>query len=282
MEAPEPTLFEVSRSGTLLRGRSEGEGSDVVLCHGLSANREYVVHGSRHLPRSGYRLHIYDARGHGMSDPSPGDEGYGYPIQIADLDAVIEEVTKGDPVVVGGHSMGCHTAVGWALENPSRLRALILIGPVFDSSSVPGSDDRWDGRASALETGGPDAFAEQVAGEFDGNPADRELVARIARKRIGEHHDTSAVARALREVPRSRPFESIEQLGELDVPTLVVGSRDELDPGHPLEVAEAWAGMIPGAELIVEEEGESPLAWQGGRLSRDIVSFLDRVSQEER
>lgn len=282
MGGPEPTPFEVSRSGILLRGRSEGEGPDVVLCHGLSANREYVVHGSRHLPRSAYRLHIYDARGHGASDPSPGEEGYGYPVQIADLDAVIGEVTEGGPLVVGGHSMGCHTAAGWALENPGRVRALILIGPVFGMTSAPVSEDRWEERATALERGGPDAFAEQVAGEFAGDRDDRELVARIARRRIGEHRNTSAVVEALRDVPRSRPFESIEQLRDLHVPALVVGSRDELDPGHPLAVAEAWAELIPGAELIVEDEGESPLAWQGGRLSRDIVSFLDRVSREER
>ena len=50
----------------------------------------------------------------------------------------------------------------------------------------------------------------------------------------------------------------------------MVADRDELDPGHPLAVGETYADAIPGARLVVEDEGESPIAWQGGRLSRVI------------
>ena len=62
------------------------------------------------------------------------------------------------------------------------------------------------------------------------------------------------------------------------MPVLVVASHDEFDPGHPREVAERWTEAIPGAELIGEEKGQSPLAWQGGMLSREIDSFLERHS----
>ena len=37
--------------------------------------------------------------------------------------------------------------------------------------------------------------------------------------------------------------------------------------------AEAIAGRLPDARLVSESEGESPLAWQGGRLSREIADF---------
>lgn len=278
----EPRDFEVQRPGIALRGTSEGVGPDLVLCHGLSATREYVVHGSRHLPRSGYRVSRFDARGHGSSEPAPRGDDYGYPSQVDDLDAVIDAVTDGTDLVVGGHSMGCHTAAAWALRNPDRTAALILIGPVFGLDSTIDSGGRWDTRADALEHGGPEAFAKCVAEEFNGEDADRELVARIALRRAREHRFPGAVADALRQVPRSRPFESIEQLGGISVPTLVVGSRDEIDSAHPLEVAEEWAERIPGSELIVEEGGDSPLAWQGGRLSREIASFLDRHLELER
>jgi hypothetical protein len=50
-----------------------------------------------------------------------------------------------------------------------------------------------------------------------------------------------------------------------------VASRDEADPEHPFALAEAYAAAIPGARLVSEEEGESPLAWQGGRLSAVIA-----------
>jgi pimeloyl-ACP methyl ester carboxylesterase len=57
------------------------------------------------------------------------------------------------------------------------------------------------------------------------------------------------------------------------MPVLVVASRDESDPGHPYAAAEAWAEALPDARLISEAAGESPLAWQGGKLSRAIAQF---------
>jgi hypothetical protein len=72
-------------------------------------------------------------------------------------------------------------------------------------------------------------------------------------------------------VPRSRPFGTLEDLDVIDAPTVVVADRDEPDPGHPLAVGEAYARAIPGARLVVEEEGRSPIAWQGAQLSRLIA-----------
>ena len=62
-------------------------------------------------------------------------------------------------------------------------------------------------------------------------------------------------------------------LERLDVPALVIASRDEADPGHPRAVGEEWAQRIPGARFLIEDEGESPLAWQGARLSKAIAAF---------
>ena len=61
------------------------------------------------------------------------------------------------------------------------------------------------------------------------------------------HEHPLAVADALQAVPRSRPFESLDELAALDVPTVVIASRDEADPGHPLAVGERYAETIPGA-----------------------------------
>jgi pimeloyl-ACP methyl ester carboxylesterase len=85
------------------------------------------------------------------------------------------------------------------------------------------------------------------------------------------------VADALSAVPRSRPFERIEDLGAIEVPTVVVADRDDADPGHPLAIGEAYAEAIPGAELRVEEEGKSPLAWQGSQLSNVIAEVAERA-----
>jgi len=84
------------------------------------------------------------------------------------------------------------------------------------------------------------------------------------------------VAQALREVPRSSPFDAISELELVDLPALVVASHDVADPGHPYAVAAAYAESLPRARLISEDEGSSPLAWQGGRLAREIASFCSQ------
>jgi 3-oxoadipate enol-lactonase len=93
------------------------------------------------------------------------------------------------------------------------------------------------------------------------------------RQRLAAHLHPEAVADALSAVPRSRPFESWSQLSAISAPTLVVGSRDEADRGHPLATARHYAEAIGGARLVVEEEGRSPIAWQGGQLSHLLLDF---------
>lgn len=228
-----------------------------------------MVHGSRHLPRRGYRLTTFDARGHGESDPA---DTYDYAGLALDLDRVVQDQAGPGPVIFGGHSMGCHTVARRALESPGAVSALILAGPVYMG---PGQEDqsRWDERADAI-TESPEAFADVVTqGLGEGV---RDTVWRIARDRARLHAHPEAVARALREIPRSSPFGSIDDLAAINVPALVVASRDESDPGHPYAVAEAWAETIPGAELVSEDPGQSPLVWQGGKLSRVIDDFLKR------
>jgi 3-oxoadipate enol-lactonase len=112
--------------------------------------------------------------------------------------------------------------------------------------------------------------------DLEVDPAWREPVLRITRERLALHRHPRALARAIREVTRSVPFEGIAELESLDLPALVVASHDQADPGHPYSVAEAWAGALPRGELISEEPGASPLAWQGGRLSRAIADFCVR------
>jgi len=177
--------------------------------------------------------------------------------------------------------MGAHTAVAYALEHPERLAALVVIGPVYRGLVSDEALLYWDGLAEALERDGADGFVAYI--DADGvDPAWRETILRITRERIALHKHPAALVEALREVPRSRPFESMDELEFLDLPTLVVASRDEADPGHPFAVAADYADRIPGAELVGEEPGESPLAWQGGKLSREIAGFLERGDVADR
>ena len=53
-------------------------------------------------------------------------------------------------------------------------------------------------------------------------------------------------------------------------------------PATRYAVAEEWTDRIPGARMISEGEGESPLAWQGGKLSREIAAFCEEPAVRER
>jgi 3-oxoadipate enol-lactonase len=254
----------------------------MVLLHGITATRRYVVHGSNALPRRGYEQITYDARGHGESDPAPPDGGYDYRELAADLGRVLEERSVERPVLVG-HSMGCHTAATYALDHADELVAAVFVGPVQLGLPAPEEIlEAWDGLADGLERGGVDGFMEVYEQQLGAAPSWHERVLGFTRERMERHRHPEAVARALREVPRSVPFDGMAELESLDIPTLVVASRDEADPGHPYAVAEAWAESLPGSTLVSEEPGKAPLAWQGGRLAREIVEFAERPEVSER
>ena len=266
----------------VLAGERDGEwaGQPIVLLHGLTATRRYVVMGSSVLPRGGMDVLAYDARGHGHSTPAP-DREYGYEHLAADLAAVVGEA-GGAPVILAGASMGAHTALRFTLEHPELVRGLALITPSFLPSrgSQEGQLDGWDRLARGLREGGVEGFVR--AYDLDGVPERwRGTVETVLRQRLSAHDHPEAVADALEVVPRSRPFESLSELGRIAVPTVVIASRDEADPGHPLAVGEAYTEAIPGAQLVVEPSEDpprSPIAWQGGQLSKVLLELAASAS----
>jgi pimeloyl-ACP methyl ester carboxylesterase len=272
---PKPVFMEIHRDdGLVLAGEAAGVGAPIVLAHGLTATRRNVVQGSRHLLGRGRRLIGYDARGHGGSSPAPAPDAYQYADLAGDLEAVLDSQGL-DRSAIAGSSMGAATAVRFALDRPERVDALILITPAYRGPGQLGPEAlaHWDGLAAALEAGDVEAF---VSGSgVDELPERWREPARLAtRQRIERHRHLDAVARALRVVPRSSAFADLSELERLDVPVLVVGTRDEADPGHPLATTEEYARRLPRGELLVEDPGDTPLAWQGARLSRAIGDFL--------
>lgn len=257
--------------GPALHVTDSGAGPPVVLLHGLTATHRYVVMGSHALERSGHRVIAHDARGHGAS--APGDV-YDYAALATDLLGLLDERGVGRAVLAGA-SMGAHTALRLALDHPGRVAGLVVITPA-SHPDAPTDLERWDALAGGLRRGGVDGF---VAAYGLGSVPEqwRETTERVLRQRLAAHAHPEAVADALEQVPRSTPF-AVSELDGLAVPTVVVADRDEADPGHPLWVGEDYARRIAGARLVVEDAGASPLAWQGGRLSKVIAELAAQAA----
>jgi pimeloyl-ACP methyl ester carboxylesterase len=265
----------VENDGVSLAVFAEGDGPAIALLHGLTATHRYVVMGSKALPRAGFRTVAYDARGHGQSSPAPS---YGYGALAADLGAVLDALEIDRAVLVGA-SMGAHTLLRFALEHPARVAGLVAVTPAFlpDAVDDPARDARWHALADGLREGGVEGFMAAY-GEPPVAPALQATVLEVVRQRLARHEHPEAVAEALDEVPFSRPFDSLDELAAIAVPTTVVASRDESDPEHPFGVGEAYAEVIPGARLVSEDSGRSPLAWQGGQLSKIVAAVAEAAA----
>jgi pimeloyl-ACP methyl ester carboxylesterase len=271
----------VSRAGVELAvwdtGVGEGEAVPVLLLHGLTATHRYVVMGSSRLERAGHRVITYDARGHGASAPAPAPSAYGYEELALDALAVLDALEIPRAVLVGA-SMGAHTLLRIALAQPQRVGGLVVITPAYEPGDT---EDRarlahWDALSEGLRTGGVEGFVAAY-GEPRVPAPWRDTVLTVIRQRLALHEHPDAVADALAVVPRSRPFDSLAELERIAVPVAIVASADEADPEHPQAVGEAYAAVIPGAKLVTDEPGRSPVAWQGSQLSAVIGEVAERV-----
>ncbi len=65
-----------------------------------------------------------DWRGFGLSDSTAAD-CYWFPDYLGDLDALIDHLSPGQPVDLGGHSMGGNVVMSYAGVRPARVRRLI-------------------------------------------------------------------------------------------------------------------------------------------------------------
>jgi len=127
---------DVLVNGVRLRyHRSGGDLPPVVLVHGLTDHGWYWAALARALAPA-YDVVLYDARGHGESDPSP--QGYTLDILAGDLVALVAALGLERPAVIG-HSMGGSTASVAAAEHPGLFRCLVLEDPVW-----PDPSRAWD------------------------------------------------------------------------------------------------------------------------------------------
>jgi len=105
--------------------QTRGEGPDIVLVHGVTSSLAAWYNGIlTSLVAAGFRVTVYDMRGHGLSESTP--TGYSSLDAATDLAALLD-VLGIDRVMLAGHSFGGALAMHFALLYPERARGVVLL-----------------------------------------------------------------------------------------------------------------------------------------------------------
>ncbi len=268
--ATEARVPPTTENGVSLNARCWGDADAplMVLLHGAAANTHWWDHLA---PRWADRFHVvaFDFRGHGDSE---------FPEELVpgafadDLEAVLAHLGR-DEVVLLGHSLGAHVALGHAASQPG-VRALVLIDP---SRGVSASRRRATRLALTLRRSY--ATREQAALRYRFLPAaaqvDEALRDRIAHASIRKEEDGRF---GFAFDPRwfGVPGRAAPDLAQVAAPTLLVRGADSnlLSPEGASDLVE----QIPNASLVeIPDAGHHVHLDQPERVVAAIERFLAEV-----
>lgn len=107
----------------------------IVIVHGISANRAYLLPQAQFLAQAGYHLLLFDLRGHGLSEGNMVTYGYGEALDVAAAVDYLAAQPGVQRVGALGHSLGGAAVVRAAAADP-RLQALVIQSSYSSLSAV--------------------------------------------------------------------------------------------------------------------------------------------------
>jgi pimeloyl-ACP methyl ester carboxylesterase len=274
--------FVSASDGVRLYAEAHGTGSPpILLSCALNTTHENWRPQVGPFVAAGYRVLLWDYRGHGRSDAPEDPSAYSMERVVEDLEQVLDAFAPGVPAVVGGLSFGGLASLHFALRRPERVRALLLVdsGPGFKN---PEAQKRWEESvertASFLERKGPGALvasraAESLVGRRPELPAAQAAARAIAAQRAhGLAHFGRRVAAPAPSV--------IDALSGIAAPALIaVGEHD----AAYLRSAEVMAAKLPNAESVtIPDAGHIVNIERSEAFDAVVLGFLARVAPAER
>lgn len=270
-------------NGTRLWYETVGEGP-LLLC----------MHGGLGPDHSGFRpwldplgesmkVAFYDHRGGGRSERPPSLDDVTHDTFARDADELREHLGY-DRMVLLGHSYGGMLALEYALRFPDRLAGLVLscTSPAWDFTDTIDANARERGPESAAV-----AHQRMASEPVEDDALLAELWMAIQPlyyhrwdPRYLEHRSSDPERFSAAAYDRSEVlldgWSVVDQIGRIEVPTLVIGGRH--DWVTPPEQSERSHALIPGAELVIfEMSGHYPFVEeQDGYLSA-VADFVSRV-----
>lgn len=266
----------------------------VVFCHGYTLSLRSWVFQRRALKAAGYRVVLWDARGHGLSGAGP-KESYEIDQLGLDLYAVISAVAPQGPLILVGHSMGGMTLMSLAEHHPELIRDRV-IGVAFVATSPGGiSAVSWGlGKVlgKAVHKLGPIAVGQLAGRQGLVNSvlkAGREVeeyfvdiysfaspvplsIVRLTADMIFKTR-IEVISDFMETFDKHDKREALEHF--IGVETLVInGVHDLLTPP---EHSEEIVRLIPGAEhVLVDDAGHIIMLEHGDVVSEQLLSLIGR------
>lgn len=254
-----------------------GRGPETVLfVHGFTCCGLFWEEAMDRLPGSRYRTIAIDLRGTGDSDKP--ETGYSAVQYAEDIAGFVQQMGLRN-FTIAGHSMGGTFVLLYALKHQELLKSIVLVntGGIIRPSTPPPP---------------PSEEAQRQQQNFRENALkDRNLMAgfysRLFLRPLPSYVFDSLVDKAmtlsphhLQKLPATMAEVNVQaQLGEIRVPTLVIGSdRDALVPPP---VFAALQQAIPNASLhVFHRVGHTPQLEVPDDFVRVLTDFLDNSVAE--
>ncbi|KAL2860164.1 hypothetical protein BJX68DRAFT_275560 [Aspergillus pseudodeflectus] len=235
-------LVQVSNKSLFYQFRGQKDGSPVIFIHGLGGSSSYFSPLFDKLAAT-HALHLTDLEGHGLSPTSATSS-----LTIASLAADIRAVyTDSKPATVIAHSMGCLVALRLALDNPSIVSSLVLLGPPPSPLPGPGSAGSF-ARAETVRREGMLSVVDAIinAGLSSETKANNPLAVAATRlSLLGQ--DPEGYAKACMALARSA--EETLEVEKITAKTLILtGDQDAVSPPA---LCEKYQSRIQGSEVVV-------------------------------
>lgn len=270
----------------------------VVLVHGYSLSLGSWVFQRRALRAAGYRVVLYDQRGHGRSEE--GDlSSYTVGQLGRDLRSVLDQVVPEGPVALLGHSMGGMTVMAFAGQNREFVaERVIAVGLI--STSAGGLDDvDWGlGQLGAVvRKVGPVVLA-RLAGQDAlvtlALKAGKDVESFLVHHFSFGSHVPMALVRYVGDMIFATKMgvmgafltdlmvhDQVVSLSALDgVETLViVGTEDKLTPPAHADII---VDALPGAEyVVIESAGHLAMMEYPELVDEQVLALLVRARRAE-
>jgi aminoacrylate hydrolase len=257
-----------------VHGQAKPGAPSLLLSSGLGGSAGFWKPQIAALVEAGWRVIAYDQRGTGRS-PEALKADYAIADMARDVVEVLDATNTPQCVVVG-HALGGLVGLQLTLDAPSRMAGLVLI----NAWSKPNAHSArcFDARLALLDAVGPRAYVEaQPIFLYPAAWCDEH--ADIVQAEVDHayaHFPGEANMRA--RIGALRAFDVDAQLANIQVPTLVAASRD--DVLVPWTMSQRLAETLPRVVFdCVSHGGHAHSVTNPEPFNRSLLAFLARQVQ---